>query len=350
MLSEILHKIAGQFQDEPHQYYPRPSLAGPERCIRQMVYQARGDEAKPLPGRTLHVFDDGNWHELLTADWIQLSTFKLHSEQMEVEIEENGLTLTGHIDGIIMDLLRVDRLWEHKSINHFTFERIWNGKFPYDYITQVCLYIRGVQAVNPDITEGLLLIKNKNTSQFLELLIRYQADKDTATVVETVRSTGERKDIGEEIPGVTHAAFEKFAAVQKHVDTGTLPDRQYDRDHWRCCYCGHLELCWADYEKEFEQLAESAELNQEIADLCAYYLETNMHFKEMEKEQNSLKEQIKSLLEEKAVRRGKAGPYLIERKLQKREYLNRERVPPSVWESFKIIKEFEILKIRKLKN
>lgn len=350
MLADILHKIAGQFQDEPHKWYPRPSLAGPERCLRQMTYWAQGTESKPLPGRTLHVFDDGTFHEELSADWIRKSAFTLHSEQMKIQVEEKGLKLTGHIDGIITDMMGIDRLWEHKAINCYTFERIWNGDLPLDYITQVSLYIRGLQEVNPEIIEGLLLIKNKNTAQFLELLVCYDPEADKATVIEVVKSTGERKDIGEEIPDATHIAFEKFLAVQKHVEAGTLPERQYERDHWRCNYCGYSDECWAGYEEEFEKLTDDAELDQEITDLCGYYLEASLHAKEMKKEQDRLKDQIKRLLEEKGVRKGKAGPYLIERKLQRRESLKKEQVPQGIWETYKQTSEFEVLTIRKPKK
>jgi len=349
MLADILPKVAGQFQEEPHEYYPRPSLAGPERCIRQIVFWARGTEAKPLPGRSLFVFDDGNWHELLTADWIKKSAFRLHSEQMEVEVEERGLVLRGHIDGIITDLLGVDRLWEHKALNCFTFDRVWNGELPLDYITQVSIYLRGLQDVNPDITEGLLLIKNKNTAQFLELLIQYDPEADKATVIEARRSDGEQRDIGEEISDITHAAFEKFRVVKSHVEEGTLPARQYDRDHWRCSYCQFSETCWEGYEEEFEKLTDDAAFDQEITDLCGYYLEASMHAKEMKKEADRLKNQIRELLKEKGVRKGKAGPYLVERRLQKRETLRREKVPQSIWDVYKEIKEFEVLTIRKSK-
>jgi len=348
MLADILHKIAGQFQEEPHDYYPRASLAGTDRCIRQMVFWAIGEEAKPLPGRTLFIFDDGNWHEELSADWIRQSAFTLHSRQMRVEIQEGTLIISGRIDGIITDMMGVDRLWEHKAINHFSFERIWTGELPVDYITQMTIYLRGLQQVNPEITEGLLLIKNKNQAQFLELLVRYQFD--TVEVIEMVKSTGERKDIGERFEGITHAAFEKFALVQKHVQEKTLPSRQYERDHWRCDYCSYNEVCWAGYKEEFERLAADVELDQEAAGLCAYYLESNMHLKEMERERDALKEQIKQLLREKDVRKGKAGDYLIERKLQTRESLKKENVPADVWNELKTVSESEVLTIRRAKT
>jgi hypothetical protein len=111
MLVELLMPIAemmNQNEDE-RQYYHRPSAAGPDRCIRQMVYQARGQEKdKELSGRTLHVFNDGNFHELLTADWIQKSAFTLHSAQMKIKVSMLGLTIGGSIDGVVTDILGVE--------------------------------------------------------------------------------------------------------------------------------------------------------------------------------------------------------------------------------------------------
>ena len=65
MLAEILHQIASMENEEQdsRKYYPRPSGAGSERCIRQMVYDCMGVAGKVLPGRTLHVFNDGNWQK-----------------------------------------------------------------------------------------------------------------------------------------------------------------------------------------------------------------------------------------------------------------------------------------------
>ena len=79
MLAEIIPKIAGMEQNE-WDFKPRPSSAGPERCIRQMVYHGLGFPSEPLSGRAILVFDDSSWHEELTLDWLRKSAFKIHSE------------------------------------------------------------------------------------------------------------------------------------------------------------------------------------------------------------------------------------------------------------------------------
>jgi len=123
MLADVILKIAGQFQEEEeHKYYPRPSMAGPERCTRQMVYHGLNIAKEPLAGRAVMIFSDSSFHEDLTADWIRKSAFQLHSEQMEINVDcpGYGIKLTGHIDGVVTDLLGTDYLWEHKAINHFS--------------------------------------------------------------------------------------------------------------------------------------------------------------------------------------------------------------------------------------
>ena len=123
MLADIIPKIAGMEQ-EKHKYNHRCSAASyGEKCLRQTVYDALGLPAKPFPDRTMLVFNDSSWHEELTADMIRKSAYRLHSEQMEVvAFEVNGVSVKGHIDGIITDMLDEDYHYEHKAINHFTFE------------------------------------------------------------------------------------------------------------------------------------------------------------------------------------------------------------------------------------
>ena len=57
-------------------------------------------------------------------------------------------------------MLGVDRLWEHKAINHFTFNKYWNGENPVDYFTQVGIYTNALTDIIP-VKEALLLIKIK---------------------------------------------------------------------------------------------------------------------------------------------------------------------------------------------
>jgi hypothetical protein len=169
MLAEVILKSLG-FEKERWPYSPRPSSAGPERCLRELCYWALGFKGKPQSDRSLARMDDSSWHEQLTMDLIRKTAFRLHSEQMAVEcgqVIRNGkpFTIKGRIDGLVTDLLGVDRLLEHKAVDHFTFQRYTSEEFPLDYLSQVVLYLVGLVKIQTEIKEAILLFKNKNTSQ-----------------------------------------------------------------------------------------------------------------------------------------------------------------------------------------
>lgn len=333
MIADIILKVAAESRDEDHAYRRRPSSAGPERCIRAMVYHARGEEAQPLPGRAVLIFDDSSWHEELTADWIQKTAFHLHSRQLKVSTPVGD----GKIDGVVTDLMQVDRVWEHKALNHFSFERIWNGDWPLDYFTQTALYIVGVQKINPEIRQAIFLVKNKNTAQFMEFILDYEKDTDTLTVTEATRSDGEKIEKPDfKIEKVTQAAVEKFDAVDASVGSGALPDRPFEfGTTFPCGYCRYSKTCWSGYEKEFAALTEDAALDQDAEDLLGYYYEKNGQIKAMQNEKEELRERIVGLLGDAGARKGRAGSYLVTLTLQKRKAFS---VAESTSQVLKVIK------------
>ena len=242
MLAEIIPKLA-EFEREDHEYYPRPSLSGPERCERQMVYWGLGFSGNPLPGRTIVLFDDSSWHAELTLDWLRKSVYRVHSTEMRIDCgEKYGICLQGSIDGIVTDILGKDYLLENKSINHFTFQRYWTGELPQDYMSQIALYFRGVQKINPDIHEGIILVKNKNTAQYLEFVMEYKTDD--LLIKEMINSRNEKKVINTTINNITDLAFSKFARVKKAIKDKNLPKRPYESNSWQCEYCAYNKICW----------------------------------------------------------------------------------------------------------
>lgn len=239
MLAEIIPKIAAAEQFEKgkrdRRYRPRASASGLERCLRADVYHGLDVPREPFPGRAMLIFDDATWQEELTADWIRKSAFKLHSEQMELTVfEVNGKPVYGHIDGIITDPAGIDRLWEHKAINMFTFGKYELGEIPRDYIYQCCSYINGLRKEAPGINEAILLIKNKNTAQYMEFLIKYDFDKDSAEIILTVADGKVKNDKLAVMENIIKSAIERFETIQKYIDGKKLPLRPYDIDHWRC--------------------------------------------------------------------------------------------------------------------
>lgn len=356
MLAEILVKVAGMEKQKQQKYRPRPSSSGPERCVRQMTYHSRGFKAdKEMADRFVMTIDDSIFHEDITHDWISKTAFKIHSTQMKVESLElpSGEKLGGSIDGVITDLLGVDRLYEHKAINHFTFNKYWGGDYPLDYFCQCCLYIKGLRKVNPDIKEAVLLIKNKNTAQYIDYLIHYDEAIDTAYIVEVCHSNGEKKTPKKDevylevFHNVIEKVVAKFEAVRKHTIQKTLPDRPHEiGTTFPCGYCNWEETCFEGYEDEFNNLTDNAELDEEFATSFKYYKELQMHEKESKNAVDELKEKIKKDLKELDCRKGKCGEYTFNLRLQKKEGIDKEKIPLNIIKQALKTSYFEVLDIR----
>lgn len=279
MLADIILKAAGMQKKPEPEYYPRPSSGGSERCLRQQVYKALGVKGGSVGDRFVLVLDDSSWHEELTADWIRKTTLKLHSEQMEIVCgstihKGEAFEVKGHIDGIITDMMSHDLLWEHKAINHFTFEKYAKGEEgPLDYFTQVVLYITGLQKSNPDIHEACLLIKNKNTSAYMEYLLDYDKENDMLMIRDITLSSGVQVNPAQTIYfDLYKAAFERFAKIEELTQKKTLPIREYEPGSWQCKYCSYQKKCWEGIQAESKARVDEVPLEGEIAALAVEYL------------------------------------------------------------------------------
>lgn len=313
MLADILLKVAAmEAREKPDgEWYPRASLAGPDRCIRQQVYwHGKTPKDKEVNDRIWHIFDDGQWQEELMIQWIEKSGFQIHSRQMEVVGWDGEPKILCHVDGVITDMLGVDRLLECKGLNHFTFQSFWDQKaYPLDYFTQCALGSRGIQQINPAAVEIVLLIKNKNTSGYIEYLMHYDSPNDTLTVKRLQRHTGEIADVSLTITNICADAAAKFHNIQAHVTAGTIPDRPFEPGDWHCDYCSWATTCWHGFVGELSSLAEKVELEPEVEDMLRYYNQLGAELKEQEEEKDKIRDQIKELLIAKGAKRGKAGNY-----------------------------------------
>ncbi|ALA58001.1 hypothetical protein [Nitrospira moscoviensis] len=314
MLAELIHPLAAMgAQNWP--YRPRPSSAGPNHCLRKLVYHAREFPRKQAHGRFLVVLDDSSWHEELTLNWIEQSAFQLRDRQTEVICGETifqgePYTILGHIDGIVTDLLGIDRLLEHKAIEHFTFQRYAEGDYPLDYFAQVCFYLHGISTLNPDIDEALLLIKNKNQSAYLEYRLRYDLPNDRLTVVEVVHSNGERSFLKQEVIGLYQQALARFTQVEQYRVDQTLPDRPYDDDSdYHCQYCPYSRLCWEGHVAP--ALTNTVALSTEMAALAAEYLELEGRIKPLTKRFDQLKKLLKAGLKAEQAVEGAGHGFVV---------------------------------------
>jgi hypothetical protein len=351
MLCDLIPKLAGQFQKEKWTYHHRCSNAGTERCIRASIYDALGVPAQPFAGRTILVFDDGNWHEELTKDWLRKSSYKIHSEQMDVTpFEVNGKPVRGHIDWIVTDTAGVDTLVEHKAINHFSWARYSQGDlWPLDYITQVVCYIVGLQKVTGNWLPGLLLIKNKNTAHYLEYRIEYDNQTD---IVKCNLFIAEEKPEAREIKeffldDIMAKAINRFEEIDRCVEEKKLPLRQYDMEDWHCDYCQWGELCWKDIEKEITDGTEAT--MPELIEQGKKYLDLGAQVKILEKEQDTIKTAIKAVLEEKKVTRAYAGDIIITRAMGEKKTLDKTLIDPMLLAGAMKVTKFVKLLIKNIK-
>jgi hypothetical protein len=379
MLAEILHKIKELDQQENYKYSPRPSLSGPQRCIRSLDYYAQGFPPSPFPGRAMQVMDDSSWHEQLILEEIRKSAYGLHSEQMHINIpiglplrerkclvkingQECGKTIptgcaAGHIDGIITDMLGIDRILEIKAISHFGFQAIWNGEIPWDYIFQTTHYMEGILEINPEIKEGLLFFKNKNQAQYLDILLRYDNEKDELTIGKMTLSTGESKDINSTLPGALTQSRTKFQEVERYKIDKKLHPRQYTFDNWHCEYCRWGATCWEGWEQEIQAVPDTLEFPEPELDEayerdCINIININAVIKQHEGQKDIIEDRLKTAIRDKA-RHGKAGSYIWGLRPQFKSSLNKDKIAPEVVAAAtekKLILVFEAPKTLKIKE
>lgn len=344
MLADLIIKIAGMEAKKEAEYRPRPSSAGPERCLRQLVYRAQGITGKPIGNRFIMVLDDSSWHEELTADWIRKSAFQLLDQQKRVicgTTTHRGKTyeVVGHIDGLIRDMAGVDRLWEHKAVNHFSFERMLRGEYPLDYLTQCVLYLTGL-----NIKEGVLLVKNKNTSAYLEFLLSYCRGGDVLTILHVMGSDGTYLSGPVEIPGLYQNAFKRFELVEAYRAAGKLPPRQYDRtSDWQCSYCQYYEVCYEGYEQEFSP--DTVPLDDAALAAAEEYKEVTASLNSLEKRKESLRKSLKDFLISKSAAKARGNGTLVSLSFQKRRATDTKLIPPDILASAQTDKTVEVLKV-----
>ena len=348
MIAELLAKIAYEEAIEQRRdgtWRPRCSSAGTEKCERADVYKATGHKPQPIAGRTIILFDDGDWHEELSIAWIQKSVYTHHSSQMAVDavyipgshkgymcgvcspknaegkfikskmvMVEEGMS-HGHIDGILTDPAGVDYLFEHKSCSRFAFARWAKGdEIPRDYFTQMALYLWGLRHLGNNLERAVLLIKCKDTSAYMEYVVKGTTtlDPEEPMVIEsaiwmegdhpeTVSLTKDQKII----PNLITDAINRFGSITKHRDAGTAPERPFERSHWRCSYCSFEGVCWKGYIEDIEDRKEddAVELEPEsqLGKLIVKAQEANATTGAAKKKSDKLKVEVKVAMNEAKV-------------------------------------------------
>ena len=184
----------------------------------------------------------------------------------------------------------------------------------------------------------------------MEFILDYDRDKDSLRILEIVRSDGTRAKPQFVMENVIAQVYDKFASINTHIETKSLPARPYPPGtDWPCGYCRWGVVCWTGYEKEFEVMAKEQEIDQELEDVIAYYLQASGDAKEMDKEAERLKEIVRTYMREKEYQSGRVGPYVVTRSLRHSTSWDEDLIPPDVAALAKQKNPFEVLTIRKPK-
>ncbi len=147
------------------------------QCERYLWYCHHGYTGEQPEGRVLRLFQLGNILEDQTILDLKTAGFIHHSGQKEVTFTNNGVTLQGHIDGIVEGLLESGQphLFEHKTCCEKKFKELlklnsyerWNET----YKAQVHVYMLGLK-----LKRCLAVVYNKNTSELYTERIRLDRD------------------------------------------------------------------------------------------------------------------------------------------------------------------------------
>lgn len=357
MFAEIIPKIAGM--NQRHQKYSHRCSTATygERCMRQSVYHALDIPANPFSDRFSVVLDDSSWDEEKSLDWLRKSPYKIHSQQLKVLVKlPKGLEIAGSIDGMATDFNGDEFLIEHKAINHFTFTSYEEcKKYPIDYICQVTLYIKGLKEITGKLLRGILLIKNKNTSKYLEYHITYDEQTDTTqSILNVISYDGNEKGYLVEkdtfyLGEILQKIEGRFLEIDKYVNEKKLPKRAYAIDTWQCQYCRWGNLCWKDFENEKDSRKENVKMSEISPDFDLYISAKTERLKWTKVEDES-NEKIKDYMRQNGIKTGIVSDNILTLSIEEKTTLDKTVIPNDIIAAASKKSKSEKLRIIKIKK
>ncbi len=359
MFAELILGIA-QLGLKPTAYRPRPSLAGPERCLRQLVYKGRNVPEPPVGRRLAMIFEDGHRHEDTSLKFLKDSLFVLEGQQRPVTIRNAfpwraqhpdyrchecssapgqdvwipATALHGHLDALLRGLDGTRFLLEHKSVVSHYFQRYWEEtQTPLDYFTQVVMYLRGLHEEGCPVTDGALVIKNKDTGAILEFEFQYDYGNDLFTVTAIIKAPGhEYKAVRHTYSRLYFDAVSRFEQVDRHIHEHTLPERLDDRDDIRCQYCPHVDHCWDSVEAI--TLTEQARIPENLKAEAEEFIALDRQRTPIEKRYKELKDKLKPALIKLHLKEAAVGSDLLVLTASHTTKLDEARLPVALKKHF----------------
>lgn len=212
-----------------------PSSVG--RCKRQIAYQMLGYPGKPIPGRNLLIMENGtSFHNRMEHIFEKMGIMiapelSLKSEELRISgrsdaivwnwmktapVENDTIVELKTPDGTVVyngpqsDVLIV----ELKSINNKNWEKLPKTlpKMEHRMQLQLYMYLTG-------INQGCVYYENKDTQEQKYYYV-------------------ERNDI------MIQQIVDDIRTIIRHLDAGTLPDREYAPVSFECRFCDHRDICY----------------------------------------------------------------------------------------------------------
>jgi len=298
------------------QLYPvhsnRASELGHE-CLRYLVYNRTRwqEKAKPSPNLMLKLAIGNAFETMVLRDLIDAGIQVIEQQR---PFTWDKYKITGYIDAKV----KIDDkiyLLEIKTCNSHIFntlksvESIKNHKLHYvrKYISQITLYL-----LLAGYEEGILLFKDTGTGNMKEFLV--QLDYELA-----------------------ESLIKKAEAVNKHVETGTVPEPVSDFSV--CSYCPFTHICLPERKADELDIITDPELDE----LLHKRQELKRYVEEFEEIDKKVKDKILTLEKDKLV----IGKFLLEIKHIKKTLYE---VPEEIKRQFATAKEYKQLKITVLEE
>lgn len=352
MLAELIPLVAEMSQREPSDYFPRASLCSvpnsdynDANCIRKLTYWSMGFPRNRLQGRTVVLLDDSSWHEHLTFDWLRKTIYKVHSEQLHINVPldlpfmnerlcyvkinnedcaeyvPKG-NLAGHIDCLVT--APDGKIWlvDHKAISTYAFEKYQKGLINFDYMSQLSGYVLGAYKMKMQLEGCILLCKNKNNSAYLDVIFHYDPISDIWEFDKIVNMDKSQVKVDDSLKirkGFLKGVANKFQQIHDYTNSKTIPLRPYTQDNWHCSplYCDYAVMCWEGYEDEFLKQKTDLEFNEEWAGIINNIKENKFIISTKKKAIETEEDKVIKFMQSSLARTGKAGKYIVERKMLK---------------------------------
>lgn len=307
------------------------------------------------------LLSDGAMHEDSTIKWLEDGGTKVIMRQYGLDVglipgeaktqwhcdlcnkDIDGDVLHGHIDGVIDDGNRY-YLFEHKGLGDYGFENL-SREFPKGYITQCCSYIRGLQNAGFEISSALLLIKNKNNSEYRQIYIEYDNQLDIARAENEWNGN---VDIFSEVVGQLVDLHKQVALAR--IPGTNLPTRPYDQEDWHCTYCSYFETCWSGIKTDLLSRRSGASLSREsdLGRAIKELSEARTEKAETAEKEKQAKKKIHLLLAEQGIRSGETEEYKFWISPFDKKYIDEASIPVDVLETARKSMTFQSIKIKKL--